>query len=74
MTVFGEDDPTPSLEVGRAFLEADPNNFWWVPSGHIENLLEAAFERIDELQDQNRLLAQERDALQARLRAADETL
>lgn len=41
---------TPPLDVARRLLDADDNLFWKMPSGHHQSLLDAAFDRIDEMQ------------------------
>lgn len=54
--VWAEHDPkdwpyTPPLDVARKLLGADGNLFWRLESGHHQNLLDAALDRVDAQQE-----------------------
>jgi hypothetical protein len=42
--------PTPDLDTYRCAEAFDPNFLWRIDRGHVHNLLEAAMERIEELE------------------------
>lgn len=41
---------TPPLEVYMELQKQDSNIFWRMPTGHLENLLDEALERIEEVE------------------------
>lgn len=52
-------EPTPNLDDWIRVYEADDNEFWRTPFGHLQNLLDEAIERMQTAEAALRALRQE---------------